>query len=77
MPEKVLNDIKIIEFASMVSGPYCGKLMADMGADVVKIETTEGDPARSFGPFPTTDLIRNAADCTCTIIPTSGALHSP
>ncbi len=53
MPEKVLNDIKIIEFASMVSGPYCGKLMADMGADVVKIETTEGDPARSFGPFPT------------------------
>jgi crotonobetainyl-CoA:carnitine CoA-transferase CaiB-like acyl-CoA transferase len=50
--EKALQDLKIIEFASMVSGPYCGKLMADLGANVVKIETREGDPARSFGPFP-------------------------
>jgi len=54
MSEKALNDIKIIEFASMVSGPYCGKLLADMGANVVKIETMKGDPARSFGPFPST-----------------------
>ena len=54
MPKKALNDIKILEFASMVSGPYCGKLMADMGANVIKIETSEGDPARSFGPFPAT-----------------------
>ncbi|OGP51798.1 MAG: hypothetical protein A2Y79_04530 [Deltaproteobacteria bacterium RBG_13_43_22] len=54
MSEKALNDLKIIEFASMVSGPYCGKLLADLGANVVKIEPTKGDPARSFGPFPTT-----------------------
>ena len=54
MPEKALSDIKIIEFATMVSGPYCGKLLADLGADVIKVEPPEGDPARSFGPFPPT-----------------------
>lgn len=52
MSEKALQDIRIIEFSTMVSGPYCAKLMADMGADVIKVEEPEGDPARSFGPFP-------------------------
>jgi crotonobetainyl-CoA:carnitine CoA-transferase CaiB-like acyl-CoA transferase len=37
----------------MVSGPYCGKLFADMGADVIKVEEPPtGDPARKRGPFP-------------------------
>jgi len=37
----------------MVSGPYCGKLFADMGADIVKVEEPPaGDPARQRGPFP-------------------------
>jgi len=45
--------VKVVEFAGMVSGPYCGKLLADLGADVVKIEEPpHGDPARQRGPFP-------------------------
>jgi crotonobetainyl-CoA:carnitine CoA-transferase CaiB-like acyl-CoA transferase len=45
--------VKIVEYATMVSGPYCGKLFADMGADVVKIEEPPlGDSARQRGPFP-------------------------
>lgn len=47
-----LNGVRIVEFADMVSGPYCGKLLADMGANVVKVEPPEGDPARQCGPFP-------------------------
>ena len=47
-----LGGIKVVEFATMVSGPYCGKLLADMGADVVKVEPFEGDPSRQCGPFP-------------------------
>jgi crotonobetainyl-CoA:carnitine CoA-transferase CaiB-like acyl-CoA transferase len=46
------DGIKVVEFANMVSGPYCGKLLADMGADVTKIEEApNGDPARGRGPF--------------------------
>jgi crotonobetainyl-CoA:carnitine CoA-transferase CaiB-like acyl-CoA transferase len=53
MSDKALSGLKVLEFATMVSGPYCGKLLADLGANVVKVEAMEGDPARSFGPFPT------------------------
>ncbi len=47
-----LSGIKVVEFATMVSGPYCGKLLADMGADVIKVEPPEGDSSRQCGPFP-------------------------
>jgi crotonobetainyl-CoA:carnitine CoA-transferase CaiB-like acyl-CoA transferase len=47
------DGVKIVEYATMVSGPYCGKLLADMGADVIKVEEPpSGDPARQRGPFP-------------------------
>jgi crotonobetainyl-CoA:carnitine CoA-transferase CaiB-like acyl-CoA transferase len=36
----------------MVAAPYCGKLLADLGADVLKVEPPIGDPARRRGPFP-------------------------
>jgi crotonobetainyl-CoA:carnitine CoA-transferase CaiB-like acyl-CoA transferase len=37
MPDRLLSDLKVLEFANLVSGPYCGKLMADLGAEVIKI----------------------------------------
>lgn len=47
-----LKDLKVLEACSWYAGPYCGKLLADMGADVVKVEPPAGDPARRIGPFP-------------------------
>jgi crotonobetainyl-CoA:carnitine CoA-transferase CaiB-like acyl-CoA transferase len=48
-----LSDLKIVEVGEMVSAPYASKLMADMGAEVVKIERPgAGDRARTRGPFP-------------------------
>ena len=48
-----LSDLKVIEYAEFISGPYCTKLLADFGAEVIKIETPrQGDKARYFGPFP-------------------------
>lgn len=48
-----LSDLKVIELGEMVSAPYATKLMADMGAEVVKIERPGiGDRARTRGPFP-------------------------
>ena len=54
MNRQALSGIKVIEFSDFVCGPYCGKLLADMGAEVIKVEKTRqsGDKARSWGPFP-------------------------
>ena len=52
MTERALSDLKVLEFGNLVSAPYCGKLMADLGAEVIKIEEPGvGDEARNRGPF--------------------------
>ena len=51
--EAALDGIKVLELCSMVAGPFCTKIMADMGAEVLKVESPEtGDEARRRGPFP-------------------------
>ncbi len=53
MVQGALSDLKIVEYAQFISGPYCAKLMADLGAEVIKIEDPGlGDAARRYGPFP-------------------------
>ncbi len=50
---QALSDIRIIEIGEMVSAPYAAKMLADMGAEVIKVERPRvGDRARSMGPFP-------------------------
>lgn len=46
-----LSGLKVIEYSSFVAGPYCAKLLADLGAEVIKIEAPEGDEARRKGAF--------------------------
>lgn len=52
MADGALAGIKVVELGQLVSAPYCAKLLADYGADVVKVEPPGGDLARSWGPFP-------------------------
>lgn len=47
-----LEGILVIEVGNLISAPYCTKLLADLGARVVKIEPAAGDEARYYGPFP-------------------------
>ncbi len=51
--ERALDGVTVMEYCSMISGPYCTKIMADLGAGVIKIESpVDGDPARKMPPFP-------------------------
>ena len=45
-----LRGIKVVEFGQNLAGPYCGQILAFLGADVVKVERPEGDDARKWGP---------------------------
>ncbi|MET0961670.1 MAG: CoA transferase, partial [Noviherbaspirillum sp.] len=43
--------MRVIELAHIMSGPVCGMMLADMGADVIKVEKTpDGDDSRRFAP---------------------------
>ncbi len=45
-----MTDIRLIELGQLIAGPFCGQLMADMGADVIKVEPPgTGDPMRAWG----------------------------
>ncbi len=53
MLDGALSGLKIVELSERVAGPFCTKVMADMGAEVIKIEQPgTGDVARTRGPFP-------------------------
>src|SRR3569832_1665116 len=44
-----LAGYRVLEMGSTVAGPFCGRLLADFGAEVVKVEPAEGDPVRTMG----------------------------
>lgn len=52
MAEQTLSNVKVVDLTWYIAGPYCTKLLADFGAEVIKIERPhDGDPARRVGPF--------------------------
>ena len=48
-----LTGVRVVEWGNFISAPYCGKVLAELGADVIKVESpTFGDDSRRHGPFP-------------------------
>ena len=52
MKNTALSGVKVLEISEGISGPYCGKMLASFGAEVIKIEPPRGDVSRAVGPFP-------------------------
>src|SRR5215831_9230323 len=52
MAEQLLSGLKVVECGNLVSAAYLGKLLADFGAEVIKVEEPGGDLSRKRGPFP-------------------------
>lgn len=50
MLRRALENIRILDFSQLVAGPACSMLLADMGAEVIKVEPPSGDLGRSLGP---------------------------
>jgi crotonobetainyl-CoA:carnitine CoA-transferase CaiB-like acyl-CoA transferase len=47
---RLLEGLRVVELSSLIAAPFCGLTLADLGADVVKVESPGGDDARSFPP---------------------------
>ncbi len=52
MPDTALDGVRIVDLSQGIAGPYCTKLLADLGAEVIKVEPPTGDVTRRLGPFP-------------------------
>ena len=50
MKQGILDGIRVIDFTKAIAGPLCGSYLADMGAEVIKVEGPKGDPSRMGKP---------------------------
>ncbi|MEP6588358.1 MAG: CoA transferase [Polaromonas sp.] len=49
-PQGALAGIRVIDLSRILGGPYCGQILGDHGADVLKVEPPQGDDTRAWGP---------------------------
>jgi len=70
--KRPFSSLKVIEYGENISAPYCAKLMAGLGAEVIKVENTaSGDKARINGRFLKTSRILRKAACSSPSTPTN------
>ena len=55
-PTGPLAGVRVIDLTSVVLGPYATQMLGDMGADIIKVESPEGDTTRYTGPCESRDM---------------------
>ena len=50
-PSSPLSGIRVIDFGRFIAGPYCAMLLADMGADVIRVDRRQGSEDRYIAPI--------------------------
>ena len=52
MKKQALAGLRVVELGSYITAPFCARVLADLGAEVIKVEPPAGEITRSYGPFP-------------------------
>ena len=73
-----LSHLKVVDLTSNLSGPYCAMILADQGADVIKVERKgEGDTLRKTPPFVGGAFMRHSISCRRPRPPSRCSCSSP